>query len=123
MTQLSQCSQQCRRQSKRSERAPAENGGALKRTEIFHIKIDVLPLQITRSFKNFVFMFEKRDVSAWQRLLARFLCGPHNHLKNLSVNAIRRSTRALLGKRGLELKVKFFCTKTVEFRPSAEQPM
>ena len=53
---------QCRRQSKQSEGAPAENGGALKKTEVLHIKTDTLQLQIMRYFKNFVIMFEKRDV-------------------------------------------------------------
>ena len=41
-----------------------------------------------RHFKNFVVMFEKRDVQARQRLLARFVCGPYNRLKNLSVGVI-----------------------------------
>ena len=53
-----------------------------------------------RYFKTFVFMFEKRDVSARQRLLARFVYGPYNPLKNqfAAVNAIISATRILLNK-------------------------
>ena len=53
---------QCRRQSNQSEGASAESRGALKYTEIFHLKTDVFRLQIMRYFNNFVFISEKRDV-------------------------------------------------------------
>ena len=45
-------SHQCRRQSKQSEGALANSRGALKQTELFHLKTDILQLQIKRYFKN-----------------------------------------------------------------------
>ena len=39
--------------------------------------------------------------------------------KSTAVNATKNATKILL--RGLEPKVKFFCTKIVQFRPRAEQ--
>ena len=95
---------------------PKVGGGALKWTELLHIKTDILRLQnIMHYFKNFAFMFEKRDVQVRQRLLARFVYGPHNHLKNMSaaVNASRSATRIMLKWRELEPKKKFFLTKIV----------
>ena len=63
-----------------------------------------------RYFKNFAFMFEKRDIKARQRSLARCVIGAYNRLKNLSaaVNATRSATRILVKERGLESKVNFF---------------
>ena len=58
-------------------------------------------------------MSEKREVLGRQRLLARFVCGPHNCLKNLSeaVNVPIRANRVLLRGRRLESKQKFFAQK------------
>ena len=57
---------QCRRQSNQNEGALAESGerggGALKNTEIFHIKTDILRPQIMLYVKNFVFISETRVV-------------------------------------------------------------
>ena len=103
--------QQCRRQSNQSEGALAENGGGtLKYTEIFHVKTDILRLQIMRYFNNFVFISEKQDVLCRYRFLNGFVSGLNNRLKNLSstVNATRSATRILLGVRGLESEVNFF---------------
>ena len=50
-------------------------------------------------------MFEKRDVKVRQRLLARFVCGLFNRLKNLS--AAVNATRILLRMDELEPKVFF----------------
>ena len=54
-------------------------------------------------------------MKAPQRILARFVCGRYNRLKNLSaeVNATTSATRVLLRERGLEPKVNVFCTKIV----------
>ena len=79
-------------------------------TELLHIKTDILRLQTMRYFKKFVFMFEKRDVKARQRLLALFVCGTYNRLKNLfaAVNATRRAIRILIRERGARIKKKLF---------------
>ena len=57
------CTTKCRCQSKRSDKALAENGGSLTQTEFLHIKTDILQLHFMRNYKNFVFVFEKRDVA------------------------------------------------------------
>ena len=53
----------CRRQSKRNNGALAESGrGALKQTELLHIKTDILRLHNMCYLKNIVIMLEKRDI-------------------------------------------------------------
>ena len=54
----------------------AESEGALKYTELLHIKTEIVRLQIMRNFKNSaVFMSTKRHKGR-QRFLAYFVCGP-----------------------------------------------
>ena len=50
-----------------------------------------------RYLKIFAFIFQKSDVKARQRLLARFVYGPYNRLKNLY--AAMNATRILLRER------------------------
>ena len=58
---------------------------------------------------------KKETYKAGSVLLARFVCGPFNRLKNLfaRVNAARSTSRVLLRERGLEQKANVFCTKIV----------
>ena len=70
------CSTKCRCQSKRSDRALAENGGSLTQTEFLRIKTDILQLHFIRNFKNFVFAFEKRDVLSPAAFISSFRMRP-----------------------------------------------
>ena len=74
--------QQCRRQTKRSERAPAENGGTIKWTELLHIKTDILKLQfcshlwkkIHISPAAFISSLRMRPVKSLEKYVCRSEC-------------------------------------------------
>ena len=101
---------QCRRQSKRSKGALAERGGALKLTQLLHIKTDILPPQIMRYFENVVLMSKKRRIRP-AAILSLFHMRPIQSLeKSVAVNAPQVQPE-FAKRKGLEPKVNFFCTK------------
>ena len=67
---------QCRRQSNQSKGALAASGRALKQTEFFCIKTDILRLQIMRYFNNFTIMSEKKRRVRPAAFLSSFLVRP-----------------------------------------------
>ena len=99
--------------------------GALKQTELLHIKTDILWLRIMRYFNNFVFVSLKKCIYATGSVSSLASYPAYNRLQNLTaaVNATTSATRISLRGRELEPKANlfFFCTKNVQFRPRTEQ--
>ena len=74
---------------------------------------DILRLQLCTVSKILCSCLKKQRYKGRQRLLASFISGPYNRLKNLSaaMKTTKTATRILLRRRGLKPKVKFFLQK------------
>ena len=103
------CYQQCRRQTKRSEGALAENGGHYKnRLNFLHIKTDILKLLFCIHLRKkrhirpaaFISSFRMRPVQSLEKFVCRNECD-------------QKRNQGFAKREGLEPKVNVFCTKVI----------
>ena len=115
---------QCRPQSKRSEGTLAESEGALKQTELLHIKTDILRLQITDYFLNFVFVFEKKRHISPAAFISSFRMRLQSLEKSVCSNVCDHKYNQDFAKReGAGTKSSFISTKLSNLSPVLNKPM